>query len=148
MSELRDFAQERLVKRVQVQLPGRDAPTEVLVRVPVGGEAVEYLRDVRGVMAANDALAGLVDMQDDASEPGYQGAVGEAADALQRAVSELWGKWLPRLVDELDGLTERQATTLVRRTGGPDSPLAQALYDLVPASVGPGEEGLDAIPFS
>ena len=142
MGELLDFARERLGKVIEVTLPGRAAPSKVQVRVPVGTDAVEFMADVRKVMDANTRLVDAVEAKaSDAKLSGF-------ADELQVEVNTFVGRWIPRLVDELADANERDVASLVRRTGGTESPFVQVLYDMVPASVGQDDEGLDPLPFS
>ena len=142
MSELLDFARERLGKVIEVTLPGRDAPSKVQVRVPVGTDAVEFMADVRGVMASNDSLTGAADGGGDKAK------LAELADDLAKAVTRFAAKWIPRLVEDLAGANAADVATLVRRTGGNDSPFIKVLYDMVPPAATGTEEGLEALPFS
>lgn len=159
MSILAEFARERLVKRVTLAYPdGREE--DVDMRVPVGAEAVEFLADLRGVtMVALDMASirdslGFGDSADvgkllaDAEGRAQYDTLADAKDRLDQRLADLAAKWLPRLVDDLAERTERQVATVVRRTGGADSPLVAALQDMADAAGGGTEEGLEALPFS
>lgn len=152
---LADLARTRLVKKVE--LPDGE---QVEMRVPVGTEAVDFLRDVRPVLDTATAHQALrtsfkLDTADEGAlrtrlselAPESMAALAEKQNDAKRARFDLAEKWLPKLVSDLADADREAVALAVRRTGGDTSPLLAALIELVGAAGGTDEDGLEAVPF-
>ena len=167
MRDIREFKGTHRVKRVALDINGE--PTEVVLHVPVGHLAVEFLRAVRKLIAL---LAGLVELQRSLGLPvgggadaDYEGAVeklietedgkaelelvGEKSTELDEASLAFAFEWLPVLSPELAEMGEEGVGNVIRLTGFARSPLIVALQSMARISQGAekGDDGLDDLPF-
>lgn len=171
---LEQLARSNRVKRVELDVDGEKLT--VTLNVPVGREALEYLRAGRDIDAklaellAAQARVGLtpgkVDLSDSeataailakaAKRAAKSEATSQALDAIDRLGAELDDltlqfafDWLPRLSDDLAKLGDDGLGNVLRRTGLIDSPLVTALQDMTRVASGTEKEddGLDDLPF-
>ena len=167
------MAAAKRVKTITIQdVDGNDV--QVAMKVPVGLDAVEYVRDIRGIFRTANAvrqrrkdlgidvrprsdfdldeaytqhLASAVQAEQDLHEDDKQALLDledEGADTVRVFVM----RWLPRLCDDLAQLDEDGLANVVKLTGGSNGPLVEGLMDMVTATAdATSDEGLDDLPF-
>ena len=166
------LAKAARVKRVTFVDAFGDEHTAHL-RVPVGLEAVDYLRAVQSVFEAHSELFSLMqglrlvppDRSDYDTEGEYQHRLAKveareqsladdeqnqlqaAAERASEVDARFVLEWLPRLCEELAGKTDDDVANVVRLSGGPNGPMVQALKDM-PGNMGAADlDDLHALPF-
>ena len=133
--------------------------------MPVGAEAVEFLRASRQIGTLLAKLVGLQtsfglqpgeDLKDRIAEKMKSAdgreqlaLVQDARNDLDEASLAFANAWLPRLSPDLAKIDADGVGNILRRTGYTNSPLISALQDMVRASRGAEkeEDGLDDLPF-
>ncbi len=165
MGDLAALAARHRIKPVRFEVDGE--PYEINLHVPVGAQAVQFLRASRAVVAKLERLVHCnaacgFDGDDEevvrtvvaqllATPEGRAKleAADQAKNALNEASVEFALAWLPRLSPELAKLGEEGLGNVLRLTGFNTSPLIVALQSMTRISQGTeGEDdGLEDLPF-